>query len=257
MFRSFAYFFVTLPFLLVQATAYAQEVAKPSAAIGKEYDVCGRDGFHPGNNGQLLMAYAFLKGLGLDGKIGDVDVDLKGPDSVTNGHKVLSESAGTIELESTRWPFCFQGDGKSSGSTRSILPFTSFNADLNQFVLKVKGLDSTHATVKWGTSEKKFTRAQLASGVNLATEFPETPFDDAFQKLLDAIASKQNFETYMIKAIITDFRSLPKEVADHADLKQAIATFRKSLLASQQQLEAAVQKSLVPVKHTLQITPAS
>ena len=232
-------------------------MTKAQAAIGKEYDVCGRDGFHPGNNGQLLMAYAFLKGLGLDGKIGEVDVDLKGPDSVTNGHKVLSETAGTIELESTRWPFCFQGDGKSSGSTRSILPFTSFNADLNQFVLKVKGLDSTHATVKWGTSEKKFTRAQLASGVNLATEFPETPFDDAFQKLLDAIASKQNFETYMIKAIITDFRSLPKEVADHADLKQAIATFRKSLLASQQQLEAAVQKSLVPVKHTLQITPAS
>ncbi|HUP79846.1 MAG TPA: hypothetical protein VM260_14940 [Pirellula sp.] len=121
----------------------------------------------------------------------------------------------------------------------------------------MKSLDDTHAIIKWGASEKKFTREQLASGVNLAAEFPETPFDGAFQKLLDAIASKQNFETYMIKAIITDFRALPKEVADHTDLKQAIATFRKSLLASQQQLEAAVQRSLVPVKHTLQITPAS
>ena len=238
-------------------TAMFEAMTKAQAALGKEYDVCGRDGFHPGNNGQLLMAYAFLKGLGLDGKIGEVDIDLKGPDSVTSGHKVLSESAGTVELESTRWPFCFQGDGKSSNSTRSILPFTNFNADLNQFVLKVKGLDATHANVKWGNSERKFTREQLATGVNLAAEFPESPFDSAFQTLLDAIASKQNFETYMIKAIITDFRSLPKEVADHADLKQAISTFRKSLLASQQQLEAAVQKSLVPVKHTLQITPAS
>ena len=92
---------------------------------------------------------------------------------------------------------------------------------------------------------------------SLAAEFSATPFDAAFQKLLDAIAVKQNFETYMIKMIITDFRSLPKEVADNADLKQAIASFRKSLFATQQQLEAAVQKSLVPVKHTLQITPAS
>ena len=85
----------------------------------------------------------------------------------------------------------------------------------------------------------------------LAAEFNETPFDSVFQKLLDAIASKQNFETYMIKTIITDFRSFPKEVIVDADLKQAMTVFRKSFLASQQQLDTVVQKSLVPVKHTL------
>lgn len=232
-------------------------MTKAQSTLGKEYDVCGRDGFHPGNNGQLLMAYAFLKGLGLDGKIGEVNVDLKGSNSVSNGHKVVSGSAGKLEMESSRWPFCFQGDEKSSGSTRSILPFTSFNTDLNQFVLKVKGLDATHAVVKWGSTEKKFTREQLTAGVNLAAEFSETPFDSAFQKLLDAIASKQNFETYMIKTIITDFRSFPKEVIVDADLKQAMNVFRRSFLTSQQQLDAVVQKSLVPVKHSLQITPVS
>ena len=232
-------------------------MTKAQSTLGKEYDVCGRDGFHPGNNGQLLMAYAFLKGLGLDGKIGEINVDLKGSNSANNGHKVLSGSAGRIELESTRWPFCFQGDGKSSSSTRSILPFTSFNSDLNRFVLKVKGLETAHAMVKWGNAEKKFTREELSAGVNLAAEFSDSPFDGPFQKLLDAIAVKQNFETYMIKMIITDFRSLPKEVADNADLKQAIASFRRSLLATQQQLDAVVQKALAPVKHTVQITPAS
>ncbi|MCY2986209.1 MAG: SGNH/GDSL hydrolase family protein [Planctomycetota bacterium] len=232
-------------------------MTQAQAALGKEYDVCGKDGFHPGNNGQLLMAFAFLKGLGVDGKIGEVNVDLKGTNSVTNGHKLLSGSAGKLELESTRWPFCFEGDEKSSNSTRSILPFTSFNADLNQFVLKVKGLDTANATIKWGNAEKKFTREQLASGINLAAEFSESPFDVSFKKLIEAIAVKQNFETYMIKMIITDFRSVPREVAENAELKQAIASFRKSLLSSQQQLELAVQKTLVPVKHTLQITPAS
>ena len=238
-------------------TTMFDAMTKAQATLGKEYDVCGRDGFHPGNNGQLLMAYAFLKGLGLDGKIGEVTIDLKGTSSATLGHKVLGGSAGTIELESTRWPYCFQGDEKSSSSTRSILPFTSFNADLNRFVLKVNGLDATHAMVKWGNAEKKFTREQLTTGVNLAAEFSESPFDGAFQKLLDAIAVKQNYETFIIKMIITDFRSLPKEVADNADLKQAIASFRKSALATQQQLDALVQKSLVPVKHTVQITPTS
>ncbi len=238
-------------------SAMFDAMTKAQSTLGKEYDVCGRDGFHPGNNGQLLMAYAFLKGLGLDGKIGEINVDLKGSNSATHGHKVLSGSAGRIELESTRWPFCFQGDGKSSSSTRSILPFTSFNSDLNRFVLKVNGLDATHAMVKWGNAEKKFTREELSAGVNLAAEFSDSPFDSPFQKLLDAIAVKQNFETYMIKMIITDFRSLPKEVADNADLKQAIVSFRKSLLATQQQLEAVVQKALAPVQHTVQITPAS
>lgn len=238
-------------------SAMFDAMTKAQATLGKEYDVCGRDGFHPGNNGQLLMAYAFLKGLGLDGKIGEINVDLKGKSTATSGHQVLASTAKTIDLESTRWPYCFQGDEKSSNSTRSILPFTSFNADLNQLVLKVKGLDAPSATVKWGNAQKDFTREQLVAGINLASEFSETPFDGAFQKLLEAIANKQNFETYMIKSIITDFRSLPKEVKDDANLNQAISMFRKSLLASQQQLEQAVQKALVPVKHTVQITPAS
>ncbi len=238
-------------------SAMFDAMTKAQSTLGKEYDVCGRDGFHPGNNGQLLMAYAFLKGLGLDGKIGEIVVNLDGPNSVTSGHKVIGSSDGQLELESSRWPFCFQGDEKSSGSTRSILPFTSFNSDLNQLVLKVKGLVKPHAVVKWGNIEKKFSREQLSAGVNLAAEFKETPFDAAFQKLLDAIASKQNFETYMIKTIITDFRSFPKEVIVDADLKQAMGVFRSSLLSSQQKLDDMVKKSLVPVKHTLQITPAS
>lgn len=232
-------------------------MTKAQATLGKEYDVCGKDGFHPGNNGQLLMAYAFLNGLGVDGKIGELNVDLKGASTASKGHKLLSATGGAIELESTRWPFCFEGDEKSSNSTRSILPFTPFNAHLNQFVLKVNGLDTTHAIVKWGNAEKKFNREQLTAGVNLAAEFSESPFNAPFKKLLEAIAIKQNFETYMIKMIVTDFRSIPKEVADDADLKQAIAAFRKSLLATQQRLESAVQKTIVPVKHTLTITPGN
>ena len=33
---------------------------------------------------------------------------------------------GVVELESTRWPFSFEGDGKGSNSTRSIVPYLPF-----------------------------------------------------------------------------------------------------------------------------------
>lgn len=232
-------------------------MTKAQASLGKGYDVCGRDGFHPGPNGHLLMAFAFLKALGVDGNIGEVVVDLAGTTTATGGHKLLAGAAGRVELESVRWPFCFQGDEKSSSGTRSILPFTSFNADLNRFVLKVKGLDAQQATVKWGTAEKKFTREQLTTGVNLAAEFSATPFDAEFQKLLEAIANKQSFETYMIKSLITNFRSLPKESANDAELQKAIGEFRERLAARQQRLDQVVHETLVPVKHTLQIIPAN
>jgi lysophospholipase L1-like esterase len=240
----------------VHATMF-DAMTKAQAVLGKEYDVCGRDGFHPGNNGQLLMAYAFLKGLGLDGNIGEIAVDLKGKSKATPGHSIVGGEAGTLELQSDRWPFCFQGDDKSSAGTRSILPFTSFNADLNRLTLKVQGLDASHAIVKWGTEEKKFTKEQLTNGVNLAAEFTATPFDGSFQKLLEAIANKQNFETYMIKTIITDFRSFPAELNNDAELKKAVEIFRERFAARHQQLDAVVHNQLGPVKHTIQVVPAS
>jgi hypothetical protein len=38
---------------------------------GPDYEIPGKDGVHPGWAGQLVMAYAFLKSLGLDGEIGN------------------------------------------------------------------------------------------------------------------------------------------------------------------------------------------
>ena len=55
-----------------------EAMAKAKAALGDAFDVCGRDGVHPGPNGHLIMAYALLKGLGLDGAIGSVTIDMKG-----------------------------------------------------------------------------------------------------------------------------------------------------------------------------------
>lgn len=227
---------------------------KAKAAFGDDYPVCGGDGFHPGANGHLIMAYAFLKALGVDGNIGEITVDLSGETTATGGHKVLGKAGAGVEIESSRYPFCFDADPKSSGSTRSITPFFPFNQDLNRFTLKVKNLTAVKATVTWGRVTKEFSKEQLDAGVNLAAEFPSTPFDEAFGKVLAAITAKQNFETTMIKNFITGFRNLPAEVMSDAEVSAALTVIRKRIGARQEALGAEVRKALVPVKHTLTVT---
>lgn len=228
---------------------------KAKAALGAGYDVCGKDGFHPGPNGHLLMAYAFLKAMGVDGEIGTITLDLKGAASASEGHKVLSSEAGKAELESSRWPFCFSGDAKSSGGTRSILPFTPFNADLNRLTLVVKNLGSERAKVAWGAASKSFARADLEKGVNLAAEFEESPFAEPFRKLEGLVASKQSFETAMIKNIVTAFPRLLDASGKDPELAASADAFRKQLFETQERLGAKVRAAVVPVRHAIVVTP--
>ena len=240
------------PFANVHDAMYAT-MKKAQEALGSKYDVCGGDGFHPAPNGQLIMAYAFLKGLGVDGDIGLVTIDMAGEAAAGGGHKVLSGKGGKVELSSTRWPFCFEGDGKTSASTRSITPYLPFNQDLNRLTLVVKNLQTPKGVVTWGGQSKEFTKEQLAAGVNLAAEFDKTPFDGAFAELQNAVAQKQNFETLMIKNIITQFRNYPADVRSDPEIQAALKTIVARLHARQAALDAAAREKLVPVKHTIEV----
>lgn len=231
----------------------AMQRAKP--VLGGKYHVCGSDGFHAAPNGQLVMAYAFLKALGLDGQIGTITVDAggKGPWTVTgsDGHRVLSAADGDIELESTRYPFCFFGEETSPDGTRSILPYVPFNADLNRLVLVVRGWPQAGANLTWGPTTKHFTREQLAAGVNLPAEFLESPFADAFRKLDEAVARKQVFETKMIKEGLTWFRSLRTLLDNDADAEAAMTRMRGLLLERHAKLQKEIRAAVVPVRHHL------
>jgi lysophospholipase L1-like esterase len=230
----------------------AQEKAK--AALGQNYDVCGKDGFHPGPNGHLLMAYAFLKGMGIDGQIGTITVDLKGKAASSEGHKVVGEETGKVELESTRYPFCFVGDEKSSNGTRSILPFIPFNADLNRLTLVVKNLDGASGKVTWGAASKVFPKEDLEKGINLAAEFPDNnPFVESFRKVEALVGAKQSFETGMIKSMITTFPRIVDSMGKDKAVEASIEGLRKQLFETQEKLDAAVRNAVRPVKHTITV----
>ena len=100
-------------------------MTKAKAKYGKDYHVGGGDGVHPDRNGHLVMAYAFLKALGVSGDIGTVTVDLAaGSAQAVGGHKVLSFENGAAQIESSRYPFCFFGDP----ATSTAGPFGSHSA---------------------------------------------------------------------------------------------------------------------------------
>jgi len=229
-------------------------MTRAKAALGPDYDVCGRDGVHPQANGHLLMAAAFLKALGLSGNIGEITVDLKGASSASEGHRATGAN-GTATVESTRYPFCFSGDAKESNGTRSILPFCSFNDDLNRLTLRVKNLDAAKAKVTWGAESREFSKEQLAQGINLAAEFTKTPFDAAFFGVMNAVRLKQEYETPMIKGMITNFRNFVRDAIEDPEFAAALQTVKKKMLAKQAKLDAAARQLLVPVKHTIKVEP--
>jgi hypothetical protein len=224
-------------------------MAKAKAEHGKEYIFGNEYGSSPGPNGHLVMAYAFLKAMGLDGDIGTISVDLKNNEATsTEGHKVVSVSDGAVKVESVRYPFCFYGDSDKQ-TTRSIIKFFPFNEDLNRFVLVAKNAPAPKLRVTWGKSSKVFSAAELEKGINLAAEFLENPFSEPFRKGDSRMQTQQGFErkTKRLADSLTDWRKLMPGLEDKFSRME-------NGLVERTRAEAKKSASVpVPVTHTLKI----
>ena len=224
---------------------------KAKAKYGDKYYLAGADGFHPGRNGQFVMAYAFLKSLRLDGNIGTITVDLKaGKADATDGHKVLNASADSVEIESSKYPYCFFGDPASPDSTRGVIEFIPFNEELNRFKLIVKNAPAGKLKVTWGTASKEFEASQLAEGINLASEFLDNPFAAQFTKVQQAIREQQNYETGLTKTVLRGLSMARRDIPGEAESIERIATAagKKS-----EELYKKAAAEVTPVKHTIRM----
>ena len=211
-------------------------------AHGADYDVAGDDGVHPGWAGQVVMAYAFLDALGLDGEIGRYDVNLaSGKATASEGHEVVSFSGGVLQVRSSRYPFCATGDPGSDGSMRSGMALVPFNDRLNRLTLRVKGKAASYMVI-WGGESKVFSAEQLKDGINLADLYPVNPFSDAFNKVDAAVLRKQQYETDQIKKA---FRS--------GEAKTDMEAVARETEAVRAPLAAAIGEAFVPVTHEIRI----
>ena len=106
---------------------------------GADYAISGKDGVHPGWAGHLVMAYAFLRAMGLDGDLGTFTVDLGAQTATASaGHSVESFNDNQLTVVSTKYPFCASGETNSDNSLRSGATLVPFFQELSRFNLVVK-----------------------------------------------------------------------------------------------------------------------
>ena len=220
---------------------------------GATYPLAGSDGIHPDPNGHLCMAFAFLKALGCSGEIGRIEVDLTSHKvTASAGHRVLGHDRREIQLESTRYPFCFLGYGPSPGSTRSILAALPFNDELNRFTLQARGARAERYRVTWGAAQRVFTAGQLATGINLAAEFLDNPFSEPFRAVEAAIRAQQNKETRLVKV---DLQALHAQREKAPEEAPAWDRAQASLLGQARLSARRAFAAFRPVRHTLRVEP--
>ena len=225
-------------------------MAKAKAKYGQDYPLAV-DGVHPPANGQLVIAYAFLKALGCAGDVGTITLDARtGVAGATEGHKILSASALRMEIESNRYPFCFVDDPRDPLSTRAVLDCVPFNEDLNRFRLVVHhAAEKTRIT--WGAASRVFSAAELEAGINLAALFLDNPFREAFATVDAAVKAQQAYETPAVKSMLhslPDWRQLaPQRQAEFDELQALVVARDRELIKT---ARAAVR----PVRHVLEVS---
>jgi lysophospholipase L1-like esterase len=240
-----------VPFVDLHALTL-KTMASAKAALGEKFAVTGNsDGVHPQADGHLMMAYAYLKAMGMDGNVGTITYDMATARTETDdAQHVTANANGEITLESTRYPFCFFGDVGASDGTVGILPFLPFNQDLNRYMLVVKSLKSAKAKITWGAETKEFTREQLSSGINLAAEFLTNPFTVPFMAVDKKVRAKQDFESLYIKGYINGEKPIVQTMPAEAD---ALKSVQDSFSVAHEKLLADLEASVTFVTHTIKI----
>lgn len=208
----------------------------------RPYELVGSDGIHPDWAGHAMMAYAYLRALGLDGDLGTISVDLEKKTAAgSDGHQVDSFEDGKLKITSSRYPFCAPGPIDRDDSVRSGMTFVPFDKHLNRLTLKLTGLKGL-ATITWGGESRTYSARQLAEGINLASEYTDNPFCDAFARVDEAVAAKQEFETKQVKSIFHG-------KAGRENMEQAMADTERE----RKPLADAVRDAVRSVKHTIEI----
>jgi hypothetical protein len=227
-------------------------MAKTKAKYGRSYHLAGVHGVHPDLNGHLVMAYAFLKALGCDGDIGTITLDMaSGHAQATVGHKILSAANGVIEVESSRYPFCFFGDPSKPKSTRGVIEFLPFNEELNRFVLVAENIGAdAECKVTWGEAARQYTGGELAKGINLAADFLDNPFSEPFRRIEEVIVKQQEFETRLTRFLL---HRLPDYLRCVPETKEDIDNIVEKLCQKDKEMAAASSASVVPVRHSIRI----
>jgi lysophospholipase L1-like esterase len=163
------------------------DFASPMTAInlrGQQTDstftLQGSDRIHPTNDGQMVMAYTFLKSQGLAGSsVAHVVINAKNKKIVLAKNCAITQHLITADnvkftylANSLPYPFDTIASGfgrpqKTQSEALKIIPFTD---EFNKELLQVKGLEDKPYLLKIdGKTIGSYSGSQFENGINLAT----------------------------------------------------------------------------------------
>jgi hypothetical protein len=107
--------------------------------------------------------------------------------------------------------------------------------------------------VSWGGVSRAYSADELARGVNLAGDFLENPFSQAFARVHVLVAAQQAYETPAVKGLLNGMgatrRYFPERQGAFDDMQAAV-------LQKDTQLFGDCRAAVLPVRHVIELAAA-
>ena len=230
------------PFMKLMLSARAKD---PKAFIG------GGDAVHPGPAGQLIMAWAVLKGLGATPLVSRVQIDATSSKAQADGCAVsgllIKEGRVTFDRMDLSLPMPVDSRAEPSLALAPVLD------DLSRYELKIIGLAAGEFEISIdGEAALRTDASALAKGLNLATA--QGPITRQAREVLAAVFEKNN--RYFNRWRDVQLYTFPKW-ANGAETDKRREMELARLDQEINQLEAKIDSLRQPKSHRFDIRPVA
>lgn len=203
------------------------------------FTFCRVDRIHPDNDGQMVMAYLFLKAQGLAGnEVADVTIDAN--DSKAINHKnckisKLKKEEGSLSFDYLAKALPYPLDSiprhgwGNKRSQRDAMRLVPFMEECNQERLQIANLeDGLYRLTIDGLLIDEVSSERLANGINLA-DYPNTPQYQQAMKIMYLNEERFEVEKRFREYLWTEYSFLKKEGMLFADNQEAVNKLREYL----------------------------
>ena len=209
-------------------------------AKNPEFTLMQGDRIHPDNDGNMLMAYFFLKSQGLAGKsVAEICVNAPNKRVETQNNCYISN----VENQNGNLSFSYlakalpypldtvpRGWGKKRSQSMAS-QYVPLIQDINQEVLRVKGLKGNYTLKIDGEEMATFPAGDLAKGINMA-ELTQTPQYQQAVKIMHLNEERWEIEKRFREYAWTEFAILKDKGLLFADNHVAMDSIRANLNAN-------------------------
>ena len=216
-----------------------REISRKEQEADSTFTFCRIDRIHPDNDGQMVMAYLFLKAQGLAGdEVSSVSIDAHHSSVITHKNCKISKLKKngadlTFDYLAYALPYPLDSISRSGWgnkrSQRDAMQLVPFMEEFNQERFQVTNLEKGMYRL---TIDNQFvdnlSSEKLANGVNLA-DYPNTPQYQQAAKIMYLNEERFEVEKRFREYLWTEYSFLKKEGLLFADNEEAVNKLREYL----------------------------